>query len=146
MNKLNIFIAAPISGFSDENQYLKYRNGVLKMIEILRKEHVVFSEIENFEKLDSYDDPGKSALEDFNKISNSDVFILMHPSKMQTSALIELGYALAHKKNIIIVSRKKYLPFLTLGLCDVMENVKLIETIDVSDETINEVCVYVSKW
>lgn len=146
MNKLNIFIASPISGFSDENQYLEYRNGVLKLIEILRKDHIVFSEIENFAKLDSYDDPGKSALEDFNKISNSDVFILMHPTKMQTSAFIELGYALAHKKNIIIVSQKRYLPFLTLGLCDVMDNVKLIETTNVSDETINKVRICISKW
>ncbi len=146
MNKLSIFIAAPISGFSNETQYLEYRNGVLKMIEVLRKEHVVFSEIENFAKLDSYEDPGKSALEDFNKISNSDVFILMHPTKMQTSALIELGYALAHKKNIIIVSQKKHLPFLTLGLCDVMDNVKIIETANVNDETINKVCICISKW
>lgn len=146
MNKLNIFIAAPISGFSSKYKYLNYRNGVLKMIEALRKDCVVFSEIENFTKLDSYDEPGKSAIEDFNKILNSDVFILMHPSKMQTSALIELGYAIAHKKNIIIVSQKKFLPFLTLGLCDVIDNVKLVETSKISEEIINKVCLYVGNW
>lgn len=139
MNKLNVFIATPISGFDDENDYVKYRNSVLEMIGELRKEYIVFSEIENFTKLDSYDDPGKSALEDFNMILKSDIFILLHPAKMQTSTMVELGYALAHKKNIIIISQKKHLPFLTLALCNVIDNVTLIETSDINNAITDKV-------
>lgn len=146
MNKLNIFIATPISGFDDENEYLQYRNAVLKMIGELRKEYIVFSEIENFTKLDLYDEPKKSALKDFNMILKSDIFICMHPAKMQTSAMIELGYALAHKKNIIIISHKNNLPFLALGMCDMANNVKLIETSNIDNDTTNQLLSLIKKW
>ena len=116
------------------------------MIQELRKEHIIFSEIENFVKLDSYDDPKTSALKDFNMILKSDVFIWMHPNKMQTSAMIELGYALAHKKNIIIISQKDYLPFLALGLCDVIDNVKLIETSTINHDITNKVLSFLKNW
>ena len=139
MNKLKIFVAAPISSFSDKDQYKCHRNGIIEMIKALRKDNTVFSEVERLSNLDSYDDPGASVLEDFDKISKSDIFILVHPVKMQTSTLIELGYALAHEKNIIIVSNEFCLPFLAQGLCSVNENVILIKSAEINDDTINKV-------
>ena len=69
MINLNIFIAAPISGFNDNVLYIKYRENVISLISILRqKKYVVFSELEKINNLVVYDNPEAAILEDFKKI------------------------------------------------------------------------------
>lgn len=63
-----------------------------------------------------YDSPDKSIQEDFDSIKNNDVFLFLHPLKMQFSSLIELGYAIALGKKIVIVDRKSNLPYLAVGI------------------------------
>ena len=98
MNKLKIFIATPISSFSNNKEYLNFRYIIMNLVSELRKDFCVYSEIEEFVKMNSFDEPAKAISKDFDNILISDFFILIHPSKMQTSTLIELGYAFAHKK------------------------------------------------
>ena len=136
MSKMKIFIDSPISGYSDNEHYICYKKGVLNLIKELRKDHIVYSETEKISDINSYDNPGKSALKDFCKIQESDVFILVHPAKMQTSTFIELGYDIAHNKRIVIVSEKNNLPFLTLGLCDIFNNVRIVPYMNLNDTTI----------
>lgn len=125
MNK--IFLAAPISAFDDEKLYSINRRFLLKLIKALRTQYEVYSEIENIASIGSYDTPGKSAVEDFKKIDDSNIFILYHPMRVQTSAFIELGYAIAKFKKIIIISSKKDLPYLALGLTSVSKQIEIID-------------------
>ena len=137
MNKKKIFISAPISGFNDENKYKKTREQVLKLIQELRKKHYVYYELENISNLDSYDDAQSAVINDFRQIYDSDIFIILHPQRMQSSSLIELGYAIAIEKKIIIISDQENLPFLALGLPIAMTNVKIISFSDFANENTN---------
>lgn len=124
---MKIFIAAPISGFKSETTYRQFRMSVLAFIEMLNKKHTVISEIMDISNSAEYDTPAESAKKDFYTIEISDIFLLIHPARMQTSSLIELGYAYALNKTIIIVSELSDLPFLALGLGAERSNFTLIE-------------------
>ncbi len=140
MTDLKVFIAAPISGFNDNNLYLQYRKGVLSLIDSLRNSnYIVFSELEKFNDLGGYDDPASAATEDLKKIAESDIFILFHPFRMQTSSFIELGYALAHNKKIVIISKENDLPFLALGLPKALNNVSIISIEELNSKAIQTI-------
>lgn len=134
MNNITCFLAAPISGFSDEDIYKEYREKVLKLISFLRVNSIdVYSEVEKIGQGSTYDSPGQSVIQDFSKIIESDLFIMLHPKRLQTSTLIELGYAYALNKKIIIVGTKATLPFLALGLPEANNHTKIIESLDIND-------------
>lgn len=137
--KYGIFISTPISGFSDENEYNIYREFVLKLIRKLRECYSVCSEVEQITDFKSYDSPGKSIVDDFKSITNNDIFLFLHPSKMQTSSLIELGYAVALNKRILIVGRREDLPYLAIGLKSYSNKTIIIDTPVLSDKTIDQI-------
>ena len=116
-HKKKIFISAPISGFGDDLTYKKFREFILKLIVLLRCYNFdVCSELELISHDSDYDNPTKSIENDFEKIKSSDIFLMVHPQKMQTSSLMELGFACAFSKKIIIVGNKTHLPYLAQGL------------------------------
>lgn len=117
MNKL--FIAAPISGFETLKEYEDYRAEVVDFINDLksaREDIEIFCELLRVKDEDDYMTPEKSCEEDFGAIEKSDMFLLFHPRKAQTSALMELGYAYAKGKKIIIVGQEDDLPYMARGL------------------------------
>lgn len=146
MNKLKIFIATPISSFSNNKEYLNFRYIIMNLVSELRKDFCVYSEIEEFVKMNSFDEPAKAISKDFDNILISDFFILIHPSKMQTSTLIELGYAFAHKKNIIIISSKNDLPYLALGMSEIIDNVFFLECADINNDIVDKIPKIIKNW
>lgn len=143
--KNKIFIAAPISAFDNEDLYSKNRQFLLQLIQKLRVQYEVYSEIENISNLGIYDTPGESAVDDFERIENSDIFILYHPMRVQTSSFIELGYAISKCKKIIIISKMKDLPYLAIGLPNISSNIKIIEMDDLS-KIAEKIFVVFKEW
>ena len=135
-----VFISTPISGFSTQNDYLSYRRKVLKLIEFLRaNDYEVCSEVESISSEDKYDSPAKSVKDDFESIERNDFFILLHPARMQTSSLIELGYACAKNRKIIAVGKKNDFPYLVIGFADYNSNARIIETEDLDEAVFHRI-------
>lgn len=139
MNKTKIFLAAPISGFKDEAQYKKNRENLFDLINYLASKFQVYSEIANINSIAACDTPEESAIKDLGKINESDIFIIYHPMNMQTSTLIELGYAVAKQKKIIIIAKPETLPYLALGLPQYSSNIELISFSNMNAEVIKRV-------
>lgn len=133
MCKMKVFLAAPISAFKNEQEYKVIREKLLNLIEKLSVRFCICSEISNIESFATYDEPGESALKDFNEIDEADIFIMYHPIKIQTSTLIELGYAVAKGKKVIMIAKPHTLPYLASGLVTVSPDVKLISTAELDD-------------
>lgn len=130
-----IFMATPISGFATEVAYKEFRKEALKLVSYLRKHgYEVCSELERISESDNYDSPVKSVSDDFNSIKDNDYFLLLHPGKMQTSSLIEFGYACAFDKRIVAVGRKKDFPFLVIGYEEFSDRAIIVETDELSTD------------
>ena len=51
-----------------------------------------------------------------------------------TCSLIELGYAFALEKRIIIIGSKENLPYLAIGITDYSDNANLIDVDNIGDD------------
>lgn len=139
MNKLKIFLATPISGFQNEDQYIVYRKSVLSLIAELVNDYEVYCELQEILDEVSYDTPQDSLKKDFDAIEKSDIFILLHPMRMQSSSLIELGYACALKKKLLIVGAKNDLPYLVNGLIEPDYNSIIIHSSKINAKVLIEI-------
>lgn len=136
----SIFMATPISGFGTKEEYYEYRKEALQLISYLRNEgYDVNSEIERIGQIDLYDSPAKSVEDDFNSIKENDFFLMLHPAKMQTSTLIEFGFACAQEKRIVVVADKKNLPYLVIGYQEYSKHAKIIEVEKLNAEVFSDI-------
>ncbi len=132
-----IFVAVPISGFNSETEYQFFRESVMKLISELRnRSFSVHSEIEEINDQNDYDSPEQSVRHDFEMIKVSDIFVLLYPKRIQSSALIELGYAFAINKPIVIIGPQEALPFLAQGLPLVSSTIDYIDSVHIDTERI----------
>lgn len=142
---MNIFLATPISSYRDAKALRNYKKDVNKLITQLKKRYEVVSEIEKINNDDDYDLPEESIKNDFESIGSCDVFLMHYPIKIPTSALIELGYALACGKRVIIVAPSiNDLPYLAQGLQAINIHSKIIEREQLS-EAIEEILMLLSE-
>ena len=146
MSRIKIFLAAPISAFKNEAEYIRNQKDILSLISKLDAKFQVYSEILNIGTLSLYDEPGESVIKDLNEIDLSDVFIIYHPMNMQTSTFIELGYAVAKGKKIIIIGKMDDLPFLILGLSKYSSDIKIIPSSELGEDVFEQVDMIICKF
>ena len=135
-----IFLATPISCFTDPNEYETLRQNVIRLVGELRKKYEVYCEIERITDDSDYDSPEESVVKDFGKIDEADVFMLVHLKKCQTSALMELGYAFARFKKIVLIGSKENLPYMALGLNVPGHPMRLVEVEQLDGASIRKIC------
>lgn len=143
---MRIFLSTPISAFDVNQEYIEYRQQVLNFISVLRQRNIVYSEIENISELNYYDNPSDALSKDLDIIDKSEMFVIHHPFRMQTSTLIELGYALALNKIIIIIGKRKDLPYLALGLPEKTANTFIIDISSLSVQTAEEIQLIIDEF
>lgn len=137
---MRIFLSTPISCFKNSEELYMYKKMVMSLVSALKREHSVCSEIENITDETDYDSPEKSIATDLDSISKCDIFILHYPKPMPTSALIELGFAIAfNKRTIIITPDIKMLPYLSLGVPLFCNNSSIIVSDKLNTETIAKI-------
>ena len=139
MKKTKIFLASPISGFQNEQKYISYRESVLTLIHALSQKYDVHSEIQEIQTVSLYDTPEDSVRKDFKAIDEADVFILLHPIRIQSSTLVELGYACARRKTLLLIGSKDNLPYMALGLKKPDFNAEILYSSEINQATIDEV-------
>ena len=136
-----VFIATPISGFYGTDEYQRFRTFILQLVSTLREdEYFVCTEVERIVDSRDYSSPQKSIEDDFDNILSSDIFLFMHPKLMQTSSLIELGFACANNKKIVIVGNEDSLPYLAKNLPETNIHAVRIDFVDYSNEQIKRIC------
>ena len=102
------FLSTPMSGFNDPDKYRNFRKEILEIIDDLKLRPYCLDTYfaGSKEKNGSFSSHEESFSSDLMAIDSCDIFLLIYPEKISTSALIEIGYAIAKKKNILIFCRK----------------------------------------
>lgn len=145
MNSINkqqeeIFISTPISSFSPE-EFIKFKllcGNLREELENIAGGYEIYCAVLNINSHEELDNPSASAIHDLGRIDHCAAFVLLYPNRLPSSALIELGYAVALKKNILIVAPDKdVLPFMAQELNIAFENIAL-ELVDPFHTDINK--------
>lgn len=121
MKTISVFVSAPIAGFDNDIEYAEFREKLLCLVQKIRDCEVVtelYSALSSVSSQSEYDSPQKAAIQDLGALNKATHFILFYPKRVPSSALIELGFALAqNKKILIIVNRISDLPYMAQGFC-----------------------------
>ncbi|MCO6491792.1 MAG: hypothetical protein J5I98_25480 [Phaeodactylibacter sp.] len=121
-----IFIATPMSASMED--FHELREGVITLKEYLMElfEVPAYYAGESYSVEVGFTHAYTAAEIDLKKLHEASRFLLIHPAKVASSTLIELGWALAEKKSCVIFFKNKDdLPFLVQGL-NRSPNVRLI--------------------
>lgn len=139
MKMKKVFLATPMSGFQNAERYAAYRERLLELIAALSEHYEVYSEMQRAPTEEAFSGPETSVREDFHEIEVTDYILFLHPCRMQTSTLIELGYACALKKPAVLVGEPENLPYMALGLRRPTYNAILVDSSEISPETIDKI-------
>lgn len=129
-SKYSVFLSFAIAGAKTSAQRKQIEEDIQGIESTLTElgYDPIFNAANHFSGGQEYQRPEEAAKDDFNAIENCDNFLLFYPQKLVTSALIELGYALRDRDNIIICTKNiNTLPFLARKLDSINKNVKVIE-------------------
>jgi hypothetical protein len=125
------FISAPMAAWESDEEYKAHRNEVLKLRDTLRKEckfKRVFYAGLDIGSVDDFEVANISARDDFQALANSKYFILLYPKPLPTSALVEVGAAIAFgMPSVYFVPDRKMLPFILREAESGFENVRIRE-------------------
>ncbi|NOQ23737.1 MAG: hypothetical protein GQ564_00100 [Bacteroidales bacterium] len=126
----SIFISYPIAGAKNKTEKNEIKDFIIQIEKKLKtwgyKE--IFNATTYFDKEHDNQPPAVASKIDLKAVHDSKSFILLYPTKVATSALVELGYALGGDKNILIcTTNSKILPFLVRGFNEAFHNVRIIE-------------------
>jgi hypothetical protein len=125
----DLFISVPMAAFDVENEFELFHKTTLDIVHEIKKnckfKNIFYAGQEIKSPID-FESEDSSIVEDYDACFRSKYFMLIYPQKIATSALIELGWAMAHKKPIIIfVKNRKDLPFLVKNGDSVFSNLRI---------------------
>lgn len=125
------FVATPISAFSSAQGLQRFKAWLMDTLSIVKRELpdcAVESEVLGIETPEEYDDPSVSAIEDFRAIDEASHFILVYPEPSASSALVELGYALARDKpSLVIAHSVEGLPSIIKSWCEQTDGIEFLQ-------------------
>ena len=143
---MKVFLSTPISCFNNKAELINYKESITNLLSAIKKQHTVCAEIETIMDEADYDTPEKSIETDLQSIRNCDIFIIHYPTKVPSSALIELGVAIALNKRIIIItSSKNTLPYLALGIPSTINKSIILESNSFDDDFIDKMLYFLNS-
>ena len=136
LKKNKIFIASPMASVGEE-AYAKIRKDVLELKRTLEEEcgfDNVYYPGQDLEGV-NWDGIEDATRYDFEQLKESEHYILIFPERATSSILVEVGYAIALSKNILIFTNgRDLLPYM-LKKADkaIKKNVRIYEYVNFSE-------------
>jgi hypothetical protein len=126
----DIFLAAPMAAYQNEDEYQAARSEVLKVCDAFR-EHCgfnVYCAVEQCLTMKSFQAADVSVRVDLKAIRNAQNFVMLYPKKMSSSILFEAGFALAIRKySLYFAANRKDLPYMLQDAASVFPDVYMHE-------------------
>lgn len=143
-SKLKVFVSTPMSAFPDTTKFADFRGSVLVLLRALRRQIFVDSVYCALERTDSpaaFTSPRIAAEQDLYTLRRSHALVFIYPVRTPTSALIELGYAIAMKWPIIVCTpSRESLPFMVREIDHIETNVKMVISSELPSDEVIDLC------
>lgn len=117
--RYDAFLAAPMSAFGSDAEYQESRGRMVALIAHIQARHglerVYYAGL-RASSSSEFTSPEAALAEDMNALRSTSIFILIYPSKIVSSVLVEVGYAMALSKPCLLLARRRDdLPYLLLS-------------------------------
>ena len=127
--KKSIFVSSPMNSSKTDDEYKEMRMNILSIVDNLKG--IGFNKVtypgETIKSKDEFEGESRAINENFKELKSVECVLVIYPSNVGSSVLIEIGYAIALTKKIVIFTRNKNkLPFM-LREAQTMSNVKIFE-------------------
>ena len=133
---LNIFIAAPMSGFDNDADFQAAKADIAQLSETLRsmrKVGQVYFAGENVQSTAHFTPNNNALISDISMLARCQRFFFIYPKKVLTSALVEVGFALGRGiRSHFFVKDREDLPYLLRDCHEVCKSFDEIPEIAVS--------------
>jgi len=109
MASFRIFLAAPMSAFSSDEEYRLHREIVGRVCDYLERdgETKVYFAGRAIAGATDFDDPKAAFLADFHALIDCDLFVLYYPAPIRSSVLVEVGMAIGRGKPCLLVPARR---------------------------------------
>lgn len=135
----DVFLAAPMAAFPDNESFVKAKAETMRIVETLRGPEVnatVYYAAESIDSVEAFDGVPDVASQDFEQVRRSRWFLMLYPEKLASSAIAEAGFALAYSKpSVYFVRSGVKLPY----LLDAAVRDKKIDARSVEFKTVDDV-------
>ncbi len=126
----SVFISAPMSGLSEE-KYIELRENVQTIKEILLN-HCGFEWLryvgDGIAATADFDGAVKALRENLRDIKQCEAMVVLYPDNIKSSVLLEIGYAIALSKRIVLFTKsKEKLPFMLTQADVAIPTLKIFE-------------------
>lgn len=136
VKKRSVFLSSPMASLNDD-EYEKFHTQMLLVQAAIKKEcksRQVFYPGQNIEKSERFEGKQKAIDKNFIKLKECEYLVVIYPEMLTSSVLVEVGYALALSKKIIIfVKNKEDLPYILQEADKSINNVNLYTYTEVED-------------
>lgn len=126
-----IFVSVPVSSFAAKHFALRFQECLSSLLYSLRQsipDAEIYCAAEETMRTGKYSSPREATIKDFGVLERSHLVLFIYPDSVPTSALIELGYAIARQKFIVCVTPAlKTLPFMAQSFHELLPNYRLLE-------------------
>ena len=134
--KYDFFISTPMSSFKSDNEYQEHRKIIIELINYLKsntKYNCIYFSGETLSNQDEFLPPDQAVRRDFGALEASRIFVLIFPGQLNSSVIVEAGYALAlGKPSIYFIKDRHDLPFMLREVTQIEQaKVKLYEANDI---------------
>ncbi len=132
INNINIhtlYISTPMASI-EAPEYDEQRTFLLNLENLLKDIGFknIFSPAISIEKQENFDGSTKANLDNYRELKQVDSFVGVYPKPLPSSVLIEIGYAIALSKRIVIFCKgKEDLPFMLREANATISNLKIDE-------------------
>jgi nucleoside 2-deoxyribosyltransferase len=114
-----VFIAAPMSGFSNDDDYKKSRDSILELSRLIKNLgfNGVYYAGANISSNTEFDEHNLAQESDEIALRKAELFVMIYPEKILSSVLVEAGFARALEKPMLfLVKDKEDLPYVFRGI------------------------------
>lgn len=134
VNKKSVFISSPMNSSTDD-EYKELRCNILSLCKKMNT--LDFSKViypgESIESKADFDGESKAINSNFKKMKSAECLLAIYPKNIASSVLVEIGYAIALTKKIVIFTKNKNkLPFM-LREANMISNIRIFEYKKFSD-------------
>lgn len=114
VNKNTLYVSTPMASI-DKPEYTKQREFLIALEKVLIQ--IGFKNIISpalaIDKQENFDGSTKANFDNYKEMKQVESFLVIYPKPLPTSVLVEIGYAIALSKNIVLFTKNlKELPFM----------------------------------